>query len=99
MVRLEDSNNRLDSGYEKTTVEISADSDSILKSVQESLYKSGWMQKEIDPLGVSMSMSTVTPLQLLAECQDSVIISPVNATIYTALRHNYSKLGSNNSAG
>jgi len=91
LVRLEDPNHRIDSAYENKTIKINSHSESILKSVQESLHESGPRQKQIPSLDVSMSMTTVTPRQLLDKYEDRVIISPVNATIYTDRRHGGSK--------
>jgi mannose-6-phosphate isomerase-like protein (cupin superfamily) len=91
LVRLEDSNNRSDSVYEKKTVAIDDLNQSILQSVYRSLYDSTRAHKKIDSLACSMSIESTTPKEMLVEYDDHVIVSTVNGTIHTERRLNGSR--------
>jgi len=83
LVRLEDSNNRSDSVYEKTTMAVDELNQSILQSLYESLNESTRSHQKIDSLGCSISVESATPRQMLDKYDDQVIISPVSFPIYT----------------
>jgi mannose-6-phosphate isomerase-like protein (cupin superfamily) len=91
LVRLEDTNHRSGSEYEKVNAKITVSSELILQSIKASLNHSGPTLRDVCSLGVSMSMPSITPTQMLAKYEEHVIVSPVNASITTIPGNNDSK--------